>query len=435
MRRFLALVLRAIFGLFVMAAGLAAFVWLPVPRLAEGGLLGAANGAIVAYLLLLVIRHFFMIFFALRETIRRESLPRTEFAPPISIIVPAYNEEGVIADSIKALSAITYPDFEVVVVDDGSKDQTFARAQAAAAGLPNVRVFSQPNGGKGLALNFGIDHARHEYVFCMDADSYVAPQALRTGIRHFASGEVAAVAGSVLVSNVGASQVTRFQALEYLVGLNFYKAAQSFLGLVTIIPGPSGLFAKRAVRAAGGYTVDTFAEDCDLTLRLVMAGERVVYEPAMEVRTEAPETLLPLIKQRYRWNRGILQATKKHVGVLLTPHKNPVGATLIVYMLVEAVLLPVMNLLVSFAALLYIGLAADFSALSLWLAQLTLLDLSVMTFVLADLRWPTSLVLQAVVSRFTYAFFLEIVKALSSVEELLGIRMSWGKLDRLGLRT
>jgi poly-beta-1,6-N-acetyl-D-glucosamine synthase len=297
-----------------------------------------------------------------------------------------------------------------------------------------VRVFRKPNGGKAQALNFGLREARYDLVFCMDADSHVVPHALRAGVRHLVDPKVGAVAGAVLVLNQK-NLTTRFQAMEYLTGLNFFKTAQSFLGLVTIVPGPSGLFRVGLLRELGGYESDTFAEDCDLTLRLLMAGYRIVYEPDMEVRTEVPEKVAPLIRQRYRWNRGILQATRKHLPSLLSFGARPVPALVVLYMLIEALLLPVTNVVVTALSVVYQIYFMDFSLFSLWLVQLTLLDMSVVVVTLADTRWPLGLIAYVAVNRFTYSFFQDIVKILSSAEEFLGIRMSWGKLERVGTAT
>jgi biofilm PGA synthesis N-glycosyltransferase PgaC len=402
-----------------------------MPRLSSTGFLGFINFGIIFYILILALRHFIMLFFSALETARREGIEPSNFLPPISIIVPAFNEGVVIQRTIMQLTQINYPAFEIIVIDDGSTDNTHALALETATRHPMVRVFTKANSGKASSLNFGIKEARCEYVFCMDADSSVHSEALRLGIRHLADPFIAAVAGTVLVLNTNAI-VGRFQALEYLTGLNFYKAAQSFFGLVMIIPGPSGLFRKSALTTIGGYETDTFAEDCDVTLRLLMDDKRVVFEPGMEVKTEVPGGFLQLIKQRYRWNRGILQATRKHIGKVITFYKDPVSAIVVSYMFVESVVLPITNIFIGVLSLIYVFYSLDFTVASLWLVQLTLMDLAVVVMTLWDQRWSLNLIFYALFNRFTYAFFNDIVKVLSMVEEFAGIRMNWGKLDRTG---
>lgn len=425
--------IRLLTAFAIIALAVVLFPKFSIPRFSDFGLLGLINLGIVVYLLLLVARHFAILFFSVKEQIRRENISRSDFTPKIALIVPAYNEEVVIGQTIRSLQELLYPNLEVIVVDDGSSDDTYGTALKAAEGDPRIRVFRKENGGKGKALNFGIAHASADFVFCMDADSLVSRGALFAGIRHLEDETVSAVAGSVYVLNQS-NMIGRFQALEYMIGLNFFKAAQSYLGLVTIIPGPSGLFRKSDLLAVGGYTSDTFAEDCDLTLQLVMQGRRIVYEPLMEVRTEAPERLVQLVKQRYRWNRGILQAMKKHMGAFANARSNPVGVVLMLYLIIETVMLPLLNVVVASLSLVYTAATLDFRLLSFWLFQLTLLDLTVVIFALADTRWPFRLIFYAIVNRFTYAFFLEVVRALSTIEEVFGVRMNWGKLDRIGVK-
>lgn len=404
-----------------------------VPSLSTVGFLGIINRIIIAFLFVLALRQSFYLFFSVCEEIRRERLPDEFPLHPVSIIVPAYNEGVVIKDSIQKLLSMNYPAFEIIVVDDGSSDNTYDKALEVAATDPRVRVFRKANSGKARTLNFGIGLARYEYVFCMDADSLVEVNAIRHGMRHFTDPNVVAVAGSVLVLNQK-NAVTSFQTMEYLTGLNFYKSAQSYLGLVTIIPGPSGLFKREQILEIGGYEADTFAEDCDLTLRLVTQSGRVVYEPYMEVRTEVPEEIMPLIKQRYRWNRGILQAVRKHLHKGLQSLNDPHAVLVIGYMALESLILPVANVMIALMSLIYQFFAVDFSLLSMWLIVLVLLDISVLLITLVDNRWPLKLLIYSVFNRFTYSFFQDLVKILSSFEEFAGIRMTWGKLDRIGVK-
>jgi len=324
-----------------------------VPPLSSSGFLGEINRWIVVFLFLLAARQFFYLFFSACEEIRRERLPRDYPLHPISIIVPAYNEGVVIHHTIRNLLMIDYPDFEIILVDDGSSDDTYSAGLKASMGDPRVRAFRKTNGGKAAALNYGISYAKNKYIFCMDADSIVHKDALRMGIRHFVDPDIVAVAGSVLVLNQ-INSITQFQAMEYLTGLNFFKSAQSYLGLVMIIPGPSGLFRRSEVVSIGGYKADTFAEDCDLTLRLVIRHGRIVYEPLMEVRTEIPEQVMPLIKQRYRWNRGILQALSKHLRKGLLSFRQPHVFVVILYMALETLVLPIANVTITLLSLGYV---------------------------------------------------------------------------------
>jgi cellulose synthase/poly-beta-1,6-N-acetylglucosamine synthase-like glycosyltransferase len=193
-------------------------------------------------------------------------------------------------------------------------------------------VIRKRNGGKSRALNTGIAAARGDFVLCMDGDSALHPQTLRRAVRHLADPRVAAVAGSVKVVN-RTNLLSSLQALEYVEGLNMVRAAQGFFRLERL--RPIGLFRVSAMRAVGGYDHDTFAEDCDLTLKLLAEGWQIHYEPESIAYTEAPEKLLDLLKQRYRWTRGILQAIRKHREFLRRPAKDPAMAFTLAYMVYE----------------------------------------------------------------------------------------------------
>ena len=214
-----------------------------------------------------------------------------------------------IASALRSLLTMQYPSMEIIVVDDGSTDRTVERAAPLEGryGDTTLRVVSKRNGGKASALNTGIALARNAFVLCMDGDSRLDPGTVRAAMRHFADPRVGAVAGNVKVVNRD-NIWTRLQALEYLEGLNMARRAQGFLRVVNIIPGPIGVFRRDVLQRVGGYDTDTFAEDADLTLKILTAGWHVTYEERAIAYTEAPEQFIDLIKQRYRWTRGILQA-------------------------------------------------------------------------------------------------------------------------------
>src|SRR6185436_16069303 len=155
----------------------------------------------------------------------------------------------------------------------------------------------------------------------MDGDARLSPDALRHAMRHFSDPRIAAVAGNVKVVN-RRNLWTRLQALEYIEGLNMARRAQGFLRVVNIVPGPIGVFRRDVLRRVGGYDTDTFAEDADLTLKILTAGWHVAYEERAIAYTEAPERFVELVKQRYRWTRGVLQALRKHRMWLVSPRRG-----------------------------------------------------------------------------------------------------------------
>jgi poly-beta-1,6 N-acetyl-D-glucosamine synthase len=391
-----------------------------------------AMWVLFAFLVLLILRYVGLLWFSYLNHLERDDADPTAL-PPVTILVPAYNEGAVIQGSIRSLLELDYPRFEIVVIDDGSKDDTYAKAAAYEGdhGRAVVRVITKPNGGKARALNTGIAQATSDFVLCMDGDSALHPETLRRAIRHFRDPAIGAVAGSVKVVN-RTNLLSSLQALEYVEGLNMVRAAQGFFRLVNIIPGPIGVFRKGALDRVGGYDHDTFAEDCDLTLKLLMDGWQVQYEPGAIAYTEAPEKMLDLLKQRYRWTRGILQAISKHKLRLLDPRGGFGVWFTLWYMIFEGILWPSMNV---FAHVLFVFVAARYGTalpLVLWWAQLTVLDLAAALYCVVVEEERLTLVPYAIFYRAFFALTIDVAKLFATLEELFKLRMDWGKLDRMG---
>ena len=233
------------------------------------------------------------------------------FRPPVSVIIAAHNEEKVIAQTVAAVLESDYEDFEVIVVDDGSTDGTLDELRRAFSRDPLVRVFRQPNGGKASALNFAIAEANHEIVVALDADTLFCSETISKLVRHFSNPKVAAVSGNVRVGN-RKKWIARVQSLEYVCGFNLDRRALDVLNAVAVVPGAAGAWRKSALLEAGGYSLDTVAEDTDLTLAIRRRGYLIRYDEHAVAYTEVPESLTALARQRLRWTFGTLQAAWKH---------------------------------------------------------------------------------------------------------------------------
>jgi len=390
--------------------------------------------SLVIFLFLLFLRYFALLWFSYLGHAERNVLGVREIKelPPISILVPAYNEGLVLERALTSLMQLEYPEYEVLVIDDGSTDDTLeiATGWEGQRGPGHFRVITKPNGGKASALNAGIAHSLHPLILCMDADSSLEPHALLTAARHFSDPAVGAVAGNVKVENRGRI-LTRLQALEYIEGLNMPRRAQGFIAAVNIVPGPVGLFRREALEEIGGYDTDTFAEDADLTLKIMEVGWRVEYEDQSIAWTEAPETWRDLTQQRYRWTRGILQAIRKRKGIYLRPFPDfPLWISTI-QLGFEAIVWPVMNV---FAHLFFAIVAILFGAGELivyWMILLTLLDLVAALVTVSMEEESLALVPMALIYRFVFILFLDVVKMFATMEELFRLDMGWGKLERL----
>ena len=390
---------------------------------------------VTTFLMFTLTRYFALLWLGYLHHVEAKTAPddTERFEPSVTILVPAYNEEAVIQSAIRSLLELDYPAYDILVIDDGSTDDTYAKAAELEGyyGRATVRVVSKSNGGKASALNTGIGLARTPFVLCMDGDSRLAPGTLKYAMPHFRDPRVGAVAGNVKVVN-RRNLWTILQALEYIEGLNMARRAQGFLRAVNIVPGPIGLFRRDTLRRVGGYDTDTFAEDADLTLKLLTAGWHIVYEDRAIAYTEAPEQLHQLLKQRYRWTRGILQALRKHSGALLMPRKRFATWVSLQSMMFEAIAWPIMNVFGnSFFSVAALAAGAPSFVLYWWLL-LTWLDLAAALHTVAMEEEDLRLVPMAVLYRFFFITTVDVAKLCATVEEFLNVKMSWGKLQRAG---
>lgn len=432
-RRLLQAIVLLVAALAIAIAGAAWYYG--VGRLqAQDILVPITSKILVIFLIVLVLRYLVLAALAFLKHLEhaKEPMAPVEF-PPISIIFPAHNEGPVIESAILSAMRLDYPNYEVIVVDDGSSDDTYAKAtQIAANYSPNrLRVISKPNGGKASALNLGISQARGELILCTDGDSRLDRAALTRAAAHFYDPFVGAVAGNVKVAN-RLNHLTRLQSLEYIEGLNLVRSAQAFFRRVTVIPGPLGLFRKEALLDIGAYEMDTFAEDCDLTLRLLLAGWDVKYESDAIVWTEAPENISGLVLQRYRWGRGVLQAIIKNRRYLFGGCPTTGTWLMFWHFVLDAIALPAMNV-ISIACFLFAVAGGSLSVLiPLWWAQLTLLDTVIAILCIAAEGEQLSLVLNAVSYRLFFVPFVDILRCLAWFDELFDVRMKWMRLERFG---
>jgi len=370
------------------------------------------------------------------------------YTPGVSVIVPAYNEEKVIVRTVASLLAQQYAGaLEVIVVDDGSSDDTAGACEAAYGHEPRVSVYRKVNGGKASALNYGIGLAEHEVVIGLDADTIFDDDTVAELVQPLADPSVAAVAGNAKVGN-RINLVTRWQALEYVTSQNLDRRAFSLLDCITVVPGAVGAWRREAVLEVGGFREDTLAEDQDLTLAMRRAGYSVAYADAAVAYTEAPDTLRGLAKQRFRWSFGTLQCAWKHRDAFFRREYGSLGFIALPNVFLFQLLLPAIS---PVADLMFV-----LSILSVWLNAMAhsvdgrleygLVNLEqVLTYyaifllvdwvaaVLAFLMEPDEekqLTWLIFLQRFAYRQVMYWVVVRSFAAALSGRLVGWGKLDR-----
>jgi peptidoglycan-N-acetylglucosamine deacetylase len=263
--------------------------------------------------------------------------------PRVSVIIPAYNEEAVIVRVVASILQSDYRNLhEILVVDDGSSDNTASVVRAAFAHDPRVRVFTKPNAGKWAALNFGLRRIESEIAVMIDADTLLQADAIRLLARHFGDPTVGAVAGNAKVGN-RAKLVSKLQALEYVTNQNVERAGLAKLNAITVVPGAIGAWRREAVLRAGGYSAATLAEDCDLTFCIHRAGYKIVHEMQAVAWTEAPESWRGFMRQRFRWIYGTLQAAYRHSDTIFQRRFGAFAYFSLPSILLFSILLPLVS--------------------------------------------------------------------------------------------
>ena len=235
---------------------------------------------------------------------------------PLSIIIPAYNEEEIIERTIESVIESDYPTKQIIVVDDGSKDQTYLKASKYLRRFraDQFLVLTKPNGGKTSALNYGLCFATGEIIVVLDADSILSRNSLKELARQFLDPSVVAVASKV--KNLRTTNTLQnCIALETVLGTNLLRGPFNVFGVIMIIPGAGGAFRRKLLLQSGGYDNDTITEDFDITLKLLKSSGRAIMVDAITY-SDMPDNLKDLHKQRRRWNRGNVQTLLKHRNVL-----------------------------------------------------------------------------------------------------------------------
>ncbi|MFA1537978.1 bifunctional polysaccharide deacetylase/glycosyltransferase family 2 protein [Actinomadura monticuli] len=396
-----------------------------------GGVVSGLALVLLAVGVLMVARILLMVATARRHA-RTRRPGRWSWGPPVtepvSVIVPAYNERECIADTVRSLVAGSHP-VEVIVVDDGSTDGT--AGVAASLALPGVRVIRQPNGGKPSALNTGIAAARHDLIVMMDGDTVFRRDTVRRLVQPFADRRVGAVAGNAKIADRG-GMIGRWQHIEYVIGSNIDRRVYDLLHCMPTVPGAVGAFRRSALHEVGGVSDDTLAEDTDLTIDLIRAGWRVVFEPSAVAYTEAPSTIGQLWRQRYRWSYGTMQAMWKHRRAVV--ERGPSGrfgrrglAHLALFQVTLPLLAPLVDVLLVYGVLFLDPVATA----GIWAAVLGVQFAGAFYAFRLDRESPRALwalpIQQVVYRQLMYAVLIQ-----SMITAAGGIRLGWHKLQRTG---
>jgi cellulose synthase/poly-beta-1,6-N-acetylglucosamine synthase-like glycosyltransferase len=418
----------------------------------------------------------------------RHLLLSSTLSPTISILAPAFNEEATIEGSLRALLALQYPNLELIVISDGSKDKTVqvlierfdlvavktiyeqrvktkpVRALYRSSTYPALVVVDKENGGKADALNVGLSFAKGELVCAMDADTLIEADGLQRMVRPFLyATDVVATGGTIRVVNgsevkfgrvirtrVPTNALAGIQVVEYLRAFLFGRLGWNRLGGNIIISGAFGLFRRESVLSAGGYLHDTVGEDMELVLRLKRLSYerggpgRIAFVPDPVAWTEVPETLKVLGRQRDRWHRGLADVLWRHRRMALNPRYGVTGLVVYPYYAFVELLAPVFEAvgLISLAFGLFLGIVDwNFAALFYLTAYGLGTALTAFTLILEDLsfhRYETFrdrvlLLSWALLENFGYRQ-ITVYWRLRGLWKFLRGKKDWGAMERKGFK-
>ena len=379
---------------------------------------------------------------------------RKNFAPPgyepsVAVLIPAYNEEKVIVRTIRSVMMSTYKNIRIVVIDDGSKDRTSAVAREAypkEIESGRLTVLTKPNGGKADALNYALETTYEDIYVGIDADGVIAKEAIANMVGHFANPKIGAVAGNAKVGN-RVNLWTRWQALEYITSQNFERRALDLFDVVMVVPGAIGAWRTAGVKAGGGYHTNTVAEDADLTMNMLEQGYSVIYEDSALAFTEAPVNMDGLMRQRFRWSFGILQAIYKHKGAIAKHRAMGLFAlpNILIFQILLPLVSPLIDLMFVFGVFHYFldkhfhpettPAAGFYKLLGFFLAFL-IIDFTASSLAFALERKNKAskgdfwLLFHIWIQRFTYRQVFSVVLLKTVKRAIDGKPFAWDKLDR-----
>jgi len=387
--------------------------------------------------------------FAELNRIRRTAPVEPADLPFVSILVPAYNESETVVAALQSLIHLDYPAYEVIFVDDGSSDDTYAKALPIAGryGRCTVQVFTKLNGGKWSALNFAYQKAKGDLLLFVDADSGLARDALKVMVPRLLSPGVAAVSGQVTIRN-RVNMLTRFQSIEYLLGNGGMRTALSALGVVTVVPGPIGLYrreileeirrlsgnqpkdatSKKAGDVYGPLSGETFAEDFQLSLSALALGGRIVYEPRAYAYTKCPEDISTLMNQRYRWFRGTWQVYAIYWRQLRHLKKEKIRylpTIMALFYPLDIYLVPILNALFWGSIALSAATGASLDDVVTWIGSVSLLNVMTATIYILEQDDEIELLPFVPFLDLYQSFLVNSAWVVAAIDELRGTRMKW----------
>lgn len=374
---------------------------------------------------------FFYIFLSKKPSYQKEGndiefIQKEEIS--VDIIVPMFNEEKVILDTINALTKINYPNLNITLIDDGSTDNTLSLVRHHFSHHQRIKIIAQPNKGKASALNKAIENSFNKIIICIDADTLVKSDLIDKIIPYFKDKKVAAVAGNIKICNKN-NVITHIQSTEYITMYNYDRKLFEGSNGVLIIPGALGAFRREVVEALGGYTSSTLAEDTELTLRIL--SNNYIIRNALDASgyTEAPASLKMFLRQRIRWKIGTFQVLSKYP----LSHTNKILSFVIIpYNWLFAILLPVITPLADYLFIYRCLILQDLSILPAYLYFIGI-DSIICSAIVILMKENPGQILYMPFQRFLLRQLSFLTHITIGIKAIKGGLYKWEKITRYGI--
>lgn len=385
-------------------------------------------------LMILALKIIFFVFFSTRHHDKNKKIKIGYYdnsCPLVSIIVPCYNEGVTLENCITSLMAQDYKNIEIVIVDDGSTDNTKSVGGKISRREKKVRFFSKKNGGKASALNYGISRSTGSVVISIDADSMFLNTTVSNLISSFTDENVGGVGGNVKVAN-HSSFLGKHQAIEYITGLNLQRRAFAEIGCSQVISGAIGAFRKDALIKIGGYSSDTIVEDMDVCVSLIKAGYNIAFNGKAIAYTEAPESVTDFFKQRFRWTFGGFQVLNKHKDMIFNPKFGSMGMLGLPYFL----LFPWIDVMISllfFFAIVNAFLFGNMYGIIIFYLSMVFLQGILLYLALKMDQESKKFLLFSGLDGLWYNHIIGFITLVAGFKYLSGHSVTWNKLARVGI--
>jgi len=347
----------------------------------------------------------------------------------VDIIVPMYNEEKIIFETVEALKKVKYHNLTIILVDDGSSDETLNIVRKHYEQEQNFIIISQQNKGKASALNNAIKNSNNEIIICIDADTIIEPDLIEKLLPYFQDPRVAAVSGNIKISNK-INLITKIQSTEYMTMYNYDRELFEAVNGILIIPGALGAFRRQVVNSLGGYKSDTLAEDTELTSRILCNNYFIRNASDVVGYTEAPADLKMFLRQRIRWKVGTFQVLSNYP----LSHPNKILSYLIIpYNWIFGMILPVITPIIDYLVFYRCLFVHDLSLLKSYLLFIVI-DSAICSVIIMIIKESPSQIFFMVFQR----FFLRQLAFLTNIaivfKAITGDLFRWKKITRYGTK-